>query len=113
MDSQTWATIFGAGGLGAILLALVKGVIDWLNGSHSRERDRNVDILTQRNDAWKERDAERKRANCERIRADTEHRRRRQVAEYASHLRAVAIRGGIDPSELPDWPPYFTPTDEQ
>lgn len=113
MDSQTWAAIFGAGGLGAVLLTLVKGILDWLSGKHSREKDRNVDILAQRNDAWKERDAERKRANCERIRADAEHRRRRQLSEYASELRSLLLEKGVPTDDLPDWPPYFTPTDEQ
>ena len=113
MDSQTWATIFGAGGFGAVLLALVKGILDWLSGKHSREKAINMDAIAQRDHAWQERDAERRRAERERDRADIEHRRRRQLAEYASELRSQLREEGVPLADLPDWPPHFTPTDEQ
>ena len=120
MDSQTWAAIFGAGGFGAILLALVKGIMNWLNGSHGREKARNMDALAQRDDAWRERDHHRDRASAadaradrERARGDAEHRRRRQVSEYASTLRSELLARGVLPDELPPWPEHFTPTDQE
>lgn len=110
MDTQTWATIIGAGGLATVLVALIKGISDWLNGSHTREKTRNVDALTQRNDAWRERDEERERANCERQQADIARRDKRRMQEYASHLRAILLERGIPPSDLPPWPDSFYPT---
>lgn len=111
MDSQTWATIFGAGGFGAILLALVKGAWEWANGNHSREKARNVDALAQRDDAWAERDHHRDRASAEQERADAEHRRRRETQEYASRLRAMLLERGVPAQDLPAWPDHFRPTD--
>lgn len=111
MDTQIWATIIGAGGLGAVLLALVKGVVDWLSGAHAREKSRNVDALAQRDDAWAQRDHERHRADAEQNRADAEHRRRRQLAEYASTLRAMLLENGVPAAQLPPWPDHFVPTE--
>lgn len=109
-SSQWWATVFGVGGIGAILLTGVKGLMDWLNGKHGREKARNRDVLDQRNDAWAERDRERERADKERARADREATRKRQISEYASTLRSMLIELGVDHKDLPPWPEDFRPT---
>lgn len=110
MDTSIWATIFGAGGLVTIVVALIKGVTDWLGGAHAREKQRNVDALAQRDIAWQERDAERSRALAEQHRADLANRDLRRMTEYASTLRVMAIGHGIPLDQLPAWPPGFFPT---
>lgn len=110
MDTQIWATLFGAGGAVTIAVALIKGVSDWLSGAHAKEKNRNADALTQRNDAWQERDAERDRALAERERADREHRARRKTEEYASELRVMLLERGVPRNDLPPWPDSFFPT---
>lgn len=104
MDSQTLIGIFGAGGAGAVLLALVRGLIERWNGAHDRELELNANAIRQRDDAWAERDRERDRADRERDRADAEARHARIMAEYASQLRAMLIERGASPDDLPTRP---------
>ena len=40
MDAQTLATLLGAGGGGAVLVALANGLVKWLTGATARERAR-------------------------------------------------------------------------
>lgn len=103
---QILLAILGAGTGGAALMALVNGCIKWLNGSAGRERTRNADLRTQRNEAWN--DAERERA-----RADREARNRNRVADYASGRRRDLIEHGVDPADIPDWPQLETDPPQQ
>lgn len=89
MDSaQLIATLLGAGGGGAVLLALTNGLVKWLSGASGRERIRNTDLETQRAEAV--------------ARADTADLRRRLTAEYASRLRRQLIENGVTPEDWPD-----------
>lgn len=96
MDSaQLIASLLGAGGGGAVLLALTNGLVKWLSGASGRERIRNTDLETQRAAAVEERDAAV-------ARADTADLRRRLTAEYASRLRRQLIENGVTPEDWPD-----------
>lgn len=95
MDAaQLLVTILGAGGGGAALLALINGLLKWLSGSATRERDRNTDLIAQRRKAIEER----QRAERERDKAD---RLRRSAEEYSSKLRRQLIEAGLEPLEPP------------
>lgn len=103
MDSaQLIAALFGAGGLGAVVLALVNGLIKWLSGASGRERARNTDLVSQRTKAVEERD----KATAAR---DREAVKRRLVEEYASTLRRQLIENGLTPSGWPDLDRTITP----
>lgn len=105
MDSaQLIATVLGAGGGGAVLLAIINGIIKWASGAAGRERVRNTDLSTQRVKAIEERD----KANA---RADESAVRRRQTEEYASRLRRQLIENGITPGEWPDLTKTITPAE--
>lgn len=97
LDAQTLAAIFGAGGIGAVLLAITKGTFDWINGSHAREKSRNADIAQQRNDAVA-------RAQYLQDRLDRESAKRRIIAEHAGTLRVMLIESGAQVEDLPKWP---------
>lgn len=95
MDTaQLLVTIIGAGGGGAVLLALINGLIKWISGASARERNRNTDLISQRSKAIEERDT----AERERDDADL---RRRIAYEYASTLRRQLIENGLTPGEWP------------
>lgn len=95
MDAaQVLVTMLGAGGGGAVLLALINGLMKWISGASARERDKNTDLLSQRSNAIEDRDeAERGR--------DEADRKRRLTDEYASSLRRQLIENGITPGEAP------------
>lgn len=94
MDTaQLLVTLLGAGGGGAALLALINGLIKWLSGSASRERDKNTDILAQRRKAIEERE------EADKLR-DAADEKRREADEYASKLRRQLIEAGIEPEPL-------------
>ena len=96
MDTATLlVTVLGAGGGGAVVLALINGVIKWLTGSSAREREKNTDIIAQRRTAIEERD----QAEKERDAADA---KRRSSDEYASTLRRQLLELGIQPGEWPN-----------
>ena len=95
MDAQDLVTLIGAGGGGAVFLALINGVIKWLSGASSRERQKNTDLISQRRKAIEEKD----RAEEERDDAD---RRRRIISEYASSLRRQLLENGLTPLEWPE-----------
>lgn len=100
--AQLFVTLIGAGGLGAVLLAITNGVIKWVNGSASRERTRNTDLLSQRTHAIEERNqAVRDR--------DAEAVKRRLIEEYASALRRQLIENGLAPGAWPDLEKTLTP----
>lgn len=97
MDTpQLIVALLGAGGGGAVLLALVNGLIKWLSGASHRERTRNTDLATQRKDAIKDRDE----ANEARDKAD---RLRRFEEEYSAILRRQLIEAGITPADRPNF----------
>lgn len=103
MDSaQLIVAFMGAGGGGAVALALVTGIIKWISGASGRERARNTDLVSQRVKAVEERDA----AIAERDNHDV---RRRQTAEYASRLRRQLMENGITPEPWPDLEKTLTP----
>jgi len=95
MDTaQLLVAVLGAGGGGAVLLALVNGVIKWLSGASSRERAKNSDLATQRTNAINERnEAERER--------DEADEKRRETEEYVSILRRQLIENNIQPAVRP------------
>lgn len=103
MDAtQLLVTILGAGGGGAAILALVNGLIKWLSGSATRERDRNTDLISQRRRAVQERElAQKERDEADKLRRNSE--------EYCSMLRRQLIEAGIDPEERPELPESETP----
>lgn len=102
--AQLIATILGAGGGGAVLLALVNGLIKWLSGASGRERARNTSLEAQRAAAVKERDKASARADAAAV-------RRRQTEEYASRLRRQLIEAGLTPGEWPDLSKTITPAE--
>lgn len=105
MDSaQFIATLLGAGGGGAVLLAIINGIIKWASGSAGRERVRNTSLESQRMKAIEERD----KAN---VRADEAAVRRRQTEEYASRLRRQLIENGLVPDGWPDLSKTITPAE--
>jgi hypothetical protein len=91
--AQLLVTILGAGGGGAAVLALIKGLLNWLNGSAGRERDKNTDLITQRRKAIEERVS----AENARDEADSD---RRAAYEYASELRRQLIEAGLEPVQM-------------
>lgn len=90
--AQQVATVLGAGGGGAVLLALVNGLFKWLSGASHRERLRNTNLATQRRDAIIDRDE----AEKERDEADV---KRREAEEHVSLLKRQLIENGIRPVE--------------
>lgn len=93
MDTAQLVVAFlGAGGGGAVLLALVNGVMKWLSGASARERDKNTDLITQRHNAIEARDS----AEEERDEAD---RKRREAEEHVSILKRQLWEQGVEPLE--------------
>jgi Flp pilus assembly protein TadB len=90
--AQLVVTVLGAGGGGAVLLALVNGIMKWLSGASHRERERNTDLAAQRTRAIEERDdAEQER--------DEEAKKRREAEEHVSLLKRQLIELGVTPVE--------------
>ena len=92
--AQLLVTLLGAGGGGAVLLALINGSIKWLSGAAGRERARNTSVEAQRVDAVE-------RAATANARADAEAVKRRKVEEALSAARRQLIENGIAPGEWP------------
>lgn len=99
MDTaQIIIAILGAGTVGTILTSIVNGLVKYVTGSAGRERTRNADMRTQRNEAWQ--DAER-----ERNRADREARNRGIISEAFSRARRMLIEAPcVDESKIPPYP---------
>lgn len=97
MDPQTIALLIGAGGLGGMLTALLKGLQDWRSGEHQREKERNLDAMAQRDSAYIERDKALEYA-------DEQAAERRRMAEHASELRRLLIEDGRDLKDIPPFP---------
>lgn len=92
MTIEQIVALLGGTGAGAVLLALVNGIIKWLSGASARERQKNTDILSQRANAIKARDE----AEKERDEADV---KRREAEEHVSILKRQLLENGIDPLE--------------
>lgn len=92
MEPQLLATMLGAGGGGAVLLALVNGLFKLLSGASGRERDKNTDLSAQRRHAVRDRDT----ADKDRDLADE---KRREAEEHISILKRQLIENGITPLE--------------
>lgn len=84
--------LMASGGGGAVLLALVTGLVKWLSGASHRERDRNTNLITQRRNAVEARDE----AELERDVAD---RKRREAEEHVAILKRQLILLGATPLE--------------
>lgn len=107
MDTpQIIITILGAGTGGAILTSVVNAFIKFFSGTAGREKVRNADMKTQRNEAWADAERERARADTEQERADREARNRRKTEEYASALRRDCTEHGA--TTLRSWPKLET-----
>lgn len=91
MDPQLLVAILGAGGGGAVLLALVNGIMKWLSGASHREREKNTDLATQRRTAIEERD----QAERERDEAD---KKRREAEEHVAILQRQLLLAGFWPN---------------
>lgn len=99
MDTaQIIVSLLGAGGGGAVLVALVNGIMKQISGAAGRERVRNSSLEEQRIKAIEERDEARDAAEAEAT-------KRRKIAEYASVLRRQLNEAGITPAPWPDDPP--------
>lgn len=92
---QQITTIVSSLGGGAVLMALVRGLIKWFSGAAHREQLRNTTLESQRTKAIKERDE----AETER---DDEARMRREAEEHVSILKRQIRELGAIPQERPD-----------
>ncbi|CAD5999166.1 hypothetical protein [Agreia sp. COWG] len=106
MDTaQLIVSLLGAGGGGAVLIALVNGIMKQLSGAAGRERVRNTSLEAQRVKAIEERDkAFRDREDAvadAALERDAEARKRRKTEEYASVLRRQLNEAGIEPAPWP------------
>lgn len=90
--AQLLATVVGAGGGGAALLALVNGLMKWLSGASARERAKNTDLLSQRTKAIEDRD----KAEAD---LDIETRKRREAEEHVAILKRQLLLAGLEPIE--------------
>lgn len=110
MDTaQVWTAILGGLGAAGVLGTLAKGFVKQWNGSYSRERGRNADIVRQRDDAYARTLALEQQADHADARADFEARERRRAQEYASELRRDLVERGVPPTDLRPWPTAGTP----
>lgn len=82
-DAQLLVTILGAGGGGAALLELIKGVFRWLQTKGDREKLRESNAQKAAREATEAREI-----------AD---KKRRSLEEYVSVLRRQLRDNGIDP----------------
>lgn len=98
--TQVLIALLTSAGIGAAIVEFVKGVIKWLSGGATREKERNTSLISQRRHAIEERDEANERG-------DREAARRRKADEYASKLRRMLIENGINPGK---W--YTDPVDE-
>lgn len=94
--------LVGAGGGGAVMLALVKGIIDWLSGSASRERDRDSGLAAQRTLAVERAEKAEARADRAFEKRDAEAEKRRQSEEHLAVLQHQLRVLGITPKERPE-----------
>lgn len=107
MDTGSTPLILGvlsALGAGTLLSTLASGAMRHLSGHSERERARNADALSQRDQAWAERNAERARADLAESEARGAWTCARIYQEYASLLRRMLIEGGTPVGDIPPFP---------
>ena len=102
MDSAQIVMLVGAGGGGAVMLALVKGIIDWLSGSASRERDRDSGLVAQRTLAVERAEKAEARADRAFEKRDAEAEMRREAEEHVAILQHQLRALGVIPKERPE-----------
>ena len=102
MDAAQIVMLIGAGGGGAVLLALVKGVFDWLSGSAGRERDRDSGLVAQRTLAVERAEKAEARADRAFEKRDEEADKRREAEEHVAILQFQIRALGAIPKERPD-----------
>lgn len=89
---------YWAGTGGAIITSIVNSLIKWISGSSGRERTRNADMQVQRNEASK--DAERERSRAERA----DRNQRRALAYAARCQRLLTQTECVNDTDIPLWP---------
>lgn len=85
--------ILGAGGGGATITLLIKGIGKWITGAAHREQVKNTSLAAQRTKAIEERD----KSDKERDEADD---KRREAEEHVAMLQRQIILLGAEPVEL-------------
>lgn len=93
------AAIFGSG---SALAILARGLIAWVSGAAGREREKNRDLLSQRNDAWERVEYERRRADDAEAECKAANVVKRRALELASAYRGRLLEHNIDPGPWPD-----------
>lgn len=93
-----WLYVIGSGGGIAILTLIATTVRDLVKGHANGKQVRNADMETQRNTAWKERNAERRERLKEEARGNAKERNVRRVLDYASRLRRQLTDNGLEPA---------------
>lgn len=106
MDAQFIAALFGAGGVGSIVLVLINGLLKHLDGSAGREQRKSADAIAQRDQAWARMTELESEVAAARRDMDAAHRMTRLVKEYASLLRGLMHEHGLKP---PPWPTTTCP----
>lgn len=102
MDAEQIVMLVGAGGGGAVLLALVKGIFDWLSGSAGRERDRDSGLVAQRTLAVERAVKAEARADRAFEKRDEEAEKRREAEEHVAILQFQLRALGVNPMERPE-----------
>lgn len=122
-EGSIWAYLLGAGGGVTVLAYLIKGITDWLNGSHAREKRRALSVAERISEA----ERREQQAHDDETRSRAEGREIARERDYAyglalgfqieaATLRAVCIQHGTDPAALPPmtrWRPYSTLTEAE
>lgn len=93
MNDPWWVYLLGSGGGLAILTLIIKEIMSYVRGRSDDRVTRNASLELQRDTAWKERDEEQKRANCE-------ARNARMALNYAAVLRRQLIRAGVEEKDI-------------
>lgn len=92
-----WLYLIGSGGGLALVTLIVKTAMDLVRGRAAGVETRNADMKTQRDTAWKERNAERRERLKEEVRGNARERNVRRVLDYASRLRRQLTDHGLEP----------------
>lgn len=95
--SNWWLYLIGSGGGLALVTLAVKTFMDLWKGRAAGMETRNADMRTQRDTAWRERNAERRERLKEEARGNARERNVRRVLDYASRLRRQLTDNGLEP----------------
>jgi hypothetical protein len=97
-STNAWLYVISSTGGVAILTLIVTTLRDLLKGRISGKQVRNADMQTQRDTAWKERNAERRERLKEEARGNAKERNVRRVLDYAARLRRQLLDAGLTPA---------------